>query len=683
MNKNSWKLVVIFFGLITLSACGSSGGDAPPPPPPPPPPATDTDNDGIPDTTDTDDDGDGVDDTDDAFPLDSAETTDTDSDGTGDNADTDDDNDGTEDANDAFPLDPNETTDSDSDGTGDNADAFPNDDTETVDSDADGTGDNADLDDDNDGTEDTADAFPFDPAESEDTDNDGTGNNADTDDDADGVADTADAFPLDATETADADSDGTGDNADTDDDNDGTLDVNDDFPLNAARTQPIQPLFPSVNGEIQLPNTQAATQLEWIVAQLAVQSTSMADIEAHFSAAALASSPASTWQGFIDNLRTLNPNGTVQEVISLNPTQLIVLIGDAADPANGLYMRVVVNYAEGTIDQFGASVFPLNGSSTRTEDQPLSYADAAAKLATVAEEAGILVARIDEQNQCVPIFEQRSTETFATASIFKIWVLGSLATAIEDGIVTPIQEVPLTADNFVLGGSINNEAVGTPFRARDFAALMLGISDNTATEHLFKLLGRVRNEAALADLNHQNIDAMAPFLSMNEAFHLYFTVPQAEALAYPTLTELEQRNYVDTVLTPLGPVTNFSQSNAGALVSALWQASPVDVCNAMAGLRLYNDRSEAFSVIDEAYGAEAAFLGLRDKWERVWFKGGSLGDGAGLRVLTYGFMLESDNRGTYAVIGMGRNDSGGNARINQAEFASVISRLVDIVDETQ
>ena len=54
----------------------------------------DTDRDGTPDITDPDDDNDGVNDEEDAFPLDPAETVDTDGDGIGNNADTDDDNDG-------------------------------------------------------------------------------------------------------------------------------------------------------------------------------------------------------------------------------------------------------------------------------------------------------------------------------------------------------------------------------------------------------------------------------------------------------------------------------------------------------------------------------------------------------------------------------------------------------------
>jgi len=82
----------------------------------------DTDGDGSPDITDPDDDNDGVNDDEDAFSLDPAETVDTDGDGTGNNADTDDDNDGIPDVDDAFPLDASESVDTDGDGIGDNAD---------------------------------------------------------------------------------------------------------------------------------------------------------------------------------------------------------------------------------------------------------------------------------------------------------------------------------------------------------------------------------------------------------------------------------------------------------------------------------------------------------------------------------------------------------------------------------
>ena len=85
-------------------------------------PLLDTDGDGTPDVNDTDDDNDGVLDSQDAFPLNKAESLDSDGDGIGNNVDTDDDGDGLPDTKDAFPLDKSEWVDFDGDGIGDNAD---------------------------------------------------------------------------------------------------------------------------------------------------------------------------------------------------------------------------------------------------------------------------------------------------------------------------------------------------------------------------------------------------------------------------------------------------------------------------------------------------------------------------------------------------------------------------------
>lgn len=180
----------------------------------------DTDNDGIGNLTDEDDDNDSTKDTEDQFPLDSAESKDSDNDGIGDNADPDDDNDGILDIADIFPNNALESEDADEDGIGDNED---------TDDDNDGVSDEAEIlkgtdpknaDTDGDGAKDSEDNFPLDPKKSYDTDGDGIDNNDDNDDDNDGIKDKKDAFPLDSSEWKDFDEDGIGDNADPDDDND-------------------------------------------------------------------------------------------------------------------------------------------------------------------------------------------------------------------------------------------------------------------------------------------------------------------------------------------------------------------------------------------------------------------------------------------------------------------------------
>ena len=139
MKNHLNALAIIVLSVLFLVSCGGGGGSgggggngggtssqAP---------LLDTDGDGTPDVNDTDDDNDGVLDSQDAFPLNKAESLDTDGDGIGNNVDTDDDSDGVPDTKDLFPLDKNEFADFDLDGIGDNAD---------LDDDADGIPDDKD-----------------------------------------------------------------------------------------------------------------------------------------------------------------------------------------------------------------------------------------------------------------------------------------------------------------------------------------------------------------------------------------------------------------------------------------------------------------------------------------------------------------------------------------------------------
>lgn len=125
------------------------------------------------------------------------------------------DGDGVNDWQDHFPFDAAETADADLDGTGDNADAFPSDAAEQSDHDNDGVGNNADNDDDGDGRLDFEDDFPLDATEQDDDDWDGAGN-------------ASDAFPNNPFEQLDFDQDGVGDHADEDDDGDGHTDLAND-----------------------------------------------------------------------------------------------------------------------------------------------------------------------------------------------------------------------------------------------------------------------------------------------------------------------------------------------------------------------------------------------------------------------------------------------------------------------
>lgn len=443
-----------------------------------------------------------------------------------------------------------------------------------------------------------------------------------------------------------------------------------------ARSGPIPAAFPRVNGIVQLPDYPSTRQLAWVLAQLATGSTSVQEIDAHFTPQALAATPAAQWQALLQEMRTSSPNAIVVDLVAATPVRVTAVIGTPGTPASGRYLQLTTRYAgAGLIDALTAAPFALNASVQFAADRTLTLAQAADKFLTLAPQASLLVARINNR-QCTAIEERGATVPRATGSLFKHWVLGAVAQAVHEGALSPSAVLPLAGAETVRNSLLAAEPVGTPIPLADMATLMMGNSDNTATDHLHQLVGRARAEAQLALFNHGNAALMTPFLSVNEQFNLLLGgVSLADALAYASGTEAYQRNYVDTVLEPLGPVAG-TQQNLPAFLTSSWQSSAQDVCAAFAGMRRFTDGSDALRLIDRALGSSVAQPFVRDEWERVWYKGGSLVGSTGNLVLAHSWMLETGSRGTFVVIALANNPAGG---IDEFQVQSVTSRILQLL----
>jgi len=59
----------------------------------------------------------------------------------------------------------------------------------------------------------------------------------------------------------------------------------------------------------------------------------------------------------------------------------------------------------------------------------------------------------------------------------------------------------------------------------ELSTLMLGISDNTATDMLHGLAGRSRIDGLHGEYGHQTPEVLAPQLNISEQFHLFFSFP--------------------------------------------------------------------------------------------------------------------------------------------------------------
>ena len=435
--------------------------------------------------------------------------------------------------------------------------------------------------------------------------------------------------------------------------------------------------FPRVGGIYQLPAGPTTHRLQWLLSKLvpgaAISDQEIAD---NFDASWLASNTIAQTRTFIESVRTSYPNAIVTDVVSVTPVRLVLVIDTPGSPAPSGFLQLGARYT-GTqrIVQFGVSGY--GGSVMYPADRTLTMVQAADKFATLSTMPSLLVGRIGANGQCTAIVERNGATPRATASIFKTWVLAGLGRAIRDGAVASADVLPLVASELAQGGVINSEPLGTPFPLRDLAILMMGISDNTATDLLHQLLGR-ETIAPIVQATVAAPNLLLPLLGISEQFHVFRSFPLAEARSYVNGDQAFKNQFLQERIVPLGPNNGGAYFHTALLTSGTWRASPTDICQAFAWLRRLPQGSEAIRTVDAALGAGVAQPEVRARWDRVWYKGGSLASGAGFHVLTHAWMLENAGEDAYVVIAMSNNDAGG---IDPFNVQSVTGRLLELVSQ--
>lgn len=440
----------------------------------------------------------------------------------------------------------------------------------------------------------------------------------------------------------------------------------------------IEPLFPQDGGEFQLPSGPATNQLAWFLSELAVgENTTPAEVSAHFDG----SFNPTTTANFMNSLRTQFPDASLTDVVGVSPLQVTMVMdgNDGIAPFGFTVLRAqytgsqLINYL--TVSNFSGTVqYPA--------DQSLTLAQSADKFQTLSADTSLLIGRIRPGMQCEVVLGRQETQARATASIFKIWVLGGVARAIAEGTVSLDDDlITLVASELAPGGNMNSEPLGTLFPLQDVMTLMMVNSDNTATDLLHELVGRDWIEQILGEFEHAQPELMTPLLGISEQFHLFYSFPLNTSLSYVNGTESFQQQFLETQIEPLGSIVGDPQPffHASLLTDGTWQASPVDVCKAYAHLLRLPQGSDAIVSVDKALGGQAAQPGVRNQWDRVWYKGGSLssnGTPTGYHVLTHAWLLQNEGEDPWVVIAMSNSDAGG---INIFDVQSITGRLLELV----
>jgi len=429
----------------------------------------------------------------------------------------------------------------------------------------------------------------------------------------------------------------------------------------------------------------ASEKLQWFLEHLVPgEPITDAEITENFAPSWLSSFSVQETRDSLLSVRNDYPDGTVTDQISSTPMRFTGLV--TGSTGNVAFVSLGSKFADPGIDQLSVGSFGTGqGTVVRQEHRNLNLSQAADEFLTMSSQPALLVGRIDSSDQCVVVEGRNEAAARATASIFKIWVLGGVAEAVESGSVRIAQIVPRTDAEEAPGGPVANEPNNTPFRVMELAELMLGISDNTATDLLHELVGRDALDPIPAAFGHAQPGLLRPLLNISETFHLLFSVPFAEANGYQNGSESAQAEFVTDTLEPLGSfaANGGGFNNAELTTTVTWRASPLDICNAFARHRTWTIGSDEALLVERALGAGVAQPNIRNEWDRVWYKGGTLiveadpgNPGFEQVVLTHAWMLENEGSDPWVVVAL---SNGPTDDIDGFDVQSITGRIFELL----
>lgn len=417
------------------------------------------------------------------------------------------------------------------------------------------------------------------------------------------------------------------------------------------------------------PMTSAGAQLGWVLAVLngdkSPASLDDATLAAHFTSAFLRAVPAASLRATFAQLSDAYAPVTLA-AIEPGATDG-ALVADVVT-ASGRYVRVQIR--TDSSGRMGGLLF----TQAPSVDPTLStWERFDARFAAVAPRAHMLAAEITS-GRCVPVHAVSSSTQGPLGSEFKLYVLSALATQIAAGTRAWSDPLAIRDDwKSLPSGTWQTLAAGTTHTLQEFATQMISVSDNTATDHLLRAVGRADVEAAVTASGHAMPTRNMPFPTTRELFQLKLGVSDADRSAYVAGNTAQRRAYLDTVLSGMS-LTAASLAaprwTAPVLIDDIeWFASPDDVCAVFARLRAQAEAPGGAAV----YSVLSVNPGLpvdTRVFPYVGYKGGSEPG-----VLTLSWLLRRDD-GRWFVVSTAYSDAARAIDEASAEYMSLAATVL-------
>ena len=281
-------------------------------------------------------------------------------------------------------------------------------------------------------------------------------------------------------------------------------------------------------------------------------------------------------------------------------------------------------------------------------------------------EVSLAAARLEEAGPA-NFLTEKAERPQAIGSAFKLFVLAELVRQVKAGERRWSDVVPLGTPSLP-SGLVQGWPKGSPMTLHSLAALMISISDNSATDTLLGVLGREKVERLLPELGVRAPERNRPFLSTRDAFVLKMGDPALMA-RWKAADEAGRRALLPQL--ERAETSTLDPSRLGGRTAEIgtveWFASPADLVRTLDWLRRSGDRT-ALDLLAINPGLGPA---LAKDFAYFGFKGGSEPG-----VLNLSFLLRARSGRWMAVSATWNNEA---AVLDEARFVTLMSRLIGLM----
>jgi beta-lactamase class A len=266
---------------------------------------------------------------------------------------------------------------------------------------------------------------------------------------------------------------------------------------------------------------------------------------------------------------------------------------------------------DGRVDRFDVD--------TQAPPKISSWHDVDAVLSKTGARYSYQVAKVDG-GRCNSVAGTNAGESLPLASIFKLYVLHALASAVKNGTVSWDDQLTVTDKSKAVGSGLELP-VGAHVSVRKAAEKMIANSDNMATDLLIDRMGTHAIEEALVTAGHHDPASMTPFPTMYELFSVGWGQPDLRSQWKQGSPQVRARLLAQANSTPYQP-DPFRAHIPASTYGAEWYGNAEDICRVHAALQA--DAAGPAAPVRQILSAVAGIQLDRNVWRYVGAKAGGL-----------------------------------------------------------